>query len=103
MLPLKEIGYFHAQCKAQMKKLLYIVLLKLEINGTIEVSHCEQNGELKLKIKHNYYTQIQGQLFCTNRKFCNLIVYTFKDMKVIYIERDTDSISEIILNFNILL
>lgn len=50
MLPLKEIGYFHAQCKAQMKKLLYIVLLKLEINGTIEVSHCEQNGELNAQI-----------------------------------------------------
>lgn len=83
---------------------------KITVHSSVKVgnkwhdrSHCEQNGELKLKIKHNYYTQIQGQLFCTNRKFCNLIVYTFKDMKVIYIERDTDSISEIILNFNILL
>lgn len=58
----------------------------------------ECNGSLHLKKKHQYYRQIQGQLFCTNRKFCNLVVYTFIDMKVIYIERDEEFINEMVLN-----
>lgn len=58
----------------------------------------ECDGDLKLKKKHNYYTQIQGQLFCTNRKYCNLVIYTFVDMKVIFIERDEDFINEMVLN-----
>lgn len=57
----------------------------------------ESNGELKLKKKHNYYTQIQGQLFCTNRKYANLVVYTFVDMKIIYIEKDEEFIKEMVL------
>lgn len=57
----------------------------------------ECDGELKLKKKHNYYTQIQGQLFCTNRKYCKLVIYTFVDMVEIGIERDEDFIEEMIL------
>lgn len=54
------------------------------------------NNELKLKPKHNYYTQIQGQMFCTNRKYGNLVVYTFVDMAVIYVERDEEFITDMV-------
>lgn len=60
----------------------------------------ECNSTLHLKNKHQYYTQIQGQLFCTNRKYCNLVVYTFIDMKIIYIERDEEFIQDMVLKLS---
>lgn len=54
------------------------------------------DGELKLKISHPYYTQIQGQLFCTQRLYCLFIVYTIKDIKVFQIERNNEFIQEMV-------
>ena len=48
----------------------------------------ENTGLFALDKSHNYYFQIQGQLFITRKKVCLLIVYTFKDMAVIQISRD---------------
>ncbi|CAG5058354.1 unnamed protein product [Parnassius apollo] len=57
---------------------------------------CLENGELQIKKTHPYYYQIQGQLFCTNREFCNLIIYTYKDLQVVYITKDERFIAEMV-------
>lgn len=48
-------AYFHAQCKAQVKKLLYIVLIKMDKSGMIDESHCEcaAGSGLEAHCKHN--------------------------------------------------
>lgn len=72
------------------------------INETTVPYLKKQNDELFKKKTCIYYYQIQGQLFVTNKKFCNLIIYTFKDMKVIYISRDEEFIQymlKILLSF----
>lgn len=56
----------------------------------------EKDGVYSLKQGHPYYCQIQGQLFCANRKYCNLIIYTFTDLKVVYIYRDESFISKMV-------
>lgn len=47
-------------------------------------------GKLNLKKSHRYYDQIQGQLFITNRVKCILLIYTFVDMKMLYIPIDKE-------------
>lgn len=56
----------------------------------------KRNGEFYLKKMHPYYAQIQGQLYCSRKHFCNFVIYTFKDMKVIFIERDDAYFNEML-------
>lgn len=53
-------------------------------------------NELTLDRSHSYFFQIQGQLFCTKRRKCILVVYTFKDTKYISIEKDDEFITQMI-------
>ena len=46
------------------------------------------NGELYLDQNNDYYYQVQGQMFCCNRKLCHFVVYTFEDIKFIEVKRD---------------
>lgn len=41
-----------------------------------------------IKITHDYYYQIQGQLEITNRKYCQQVVYTSKRIFMQRIKRD---------------
>ena len=45
---------------------------------------------------HNYYYQIQGQLFCADKECCDLIIYTITDVKYIRIRRDDEFIATMI-------
>ena len=54
------------------------------------------NGVLQIDRGHNYFYQIQGQLFCTNRAKCLLVVYTLDDVKYILVERDEAFIAEMV-------
>ncbi|VDI07048.1 Hypothetical predicted protein [Mytilus galloprovincialis] len=54
----------------------------------------EVNGELILDQKHDYYYQIQGQLFCTGKQTCDFFVYTHEDHKLITIQRNDRFIVE---------
>ena len=54
------------------------------------------HGELTLDKNHNYFYQIQGQLFCSERKVCKFVVYTFKDCKTFTIPRDETFIATMI-------
>lgn len=49
---------------------------------------CDDSGALCLKNNHQYFYQIQGQLFCSGRKFCKFIVYTSKGIKVVDVQYD---------------
>ena len=55
-----------------------------------------QGNSLVLDDKHNYYYQIQGQLFCSNRVRCLLVVYTFKGIVVVKVTRDDMFIQEMV-------
>lgn len=48
------------------------------------------DNKMVLKENHNYYFQIQGQLFISKRKYCHFVVYTFRDLFVKKIEIDKD-------------
>ena len=45
-------------------------------------------GELCLDPHHDYFYQVQGQLFCTGSDHCEFVVFTLKDIKVMRITRD---------------
>lgn len=48
----------------------------------------ERNNKFNLKHKHNYYYQIQCQLYCTNREWCDFVLRTNKDFHIERIYRD---------------
>lgn len=50
----------------------------------------EETKELRLKSNSNYFYQIQGQLAITEKKFCNLVVYTENDFFVERIQFNQD-------------
>lgn len=64
------------------------------------VSYLSRNDEGKLILNKNnpqgmkYYTQIQGQLYCTDRQFCFFVIYTLIDCQIIEIKRDDDFITK---------
>lgn len=49
-----------------------------------------KDGNITLRKTSNYYDQIQGQLFLSQREQCYFIVYTFKDLFVENIEINHD-------------
>lgn len=57
-------------------------------NITVPYLVMDNNDMLRLKDNHDYYFQVQGQLLCTDRKYCDFVVFTQVDMKTIHIERD---------------
>lgn len=56
----------------------------------------ETDKGITLNPNHDYYYQIQGQLFCAERKECDLVVYTISDIKYIRIARDEKFIQDMI-------
>jgi putative phage-type endonuclease len=38
----------------------------------------DENQNLKLKINHNYYFQVQGQMAICNKKWCDFVIWTLK-------------------------
>ena len=48
----------------------------------------DQTGLLSLKTDHDYYSQVQGQLYVTDRKMCFFVVYTLCDCLVIEVKRN---------------
>ena len=48
----------------------------------------ETDGALKVNEEHEYYDQIQVNMFFSDRQRCDFCVWTTKDIKVIRVERD---------------
>jgi hypothetical protein len=53
-----------------------------------------RKGELKLKKKHSYFFQVQGQLKICKRKTCYFVTYTFADIFIEEIEYDAEFYSQ---------
>ncbi|XP_052072779.1 uncharacterized protein LOC127710859 [Mytilus californianus] len=51
---------------------------------------------LHLNHNHNYYYQVQGQLYCSNRLYCDFIVYTLCDSKCFRIMKDDAFIAQML-------
>ncbi|KAL4104742.1 hypothetical protein QTP88_020024 [Uroleucon formosanum] len=58
------------------------------MNKKITFCRIQNENEMELKKKHNYYYQIQGQMHVSKRKFCYFVVYTANWYKVQIIEYD---------------
>lgn len=50
----------------------------------------ESTNKIRLKRSHPYYSQVQGQMAITERKWCDFLVYTTKDFAVDTIDFDED-------------
>lgn len=70
--------------------------------STVPYLCLDPSGDLVLVKNHNYYYQSQGQLLCTGKNYCDFVVYTRVDMKIIKIARDNAFIEEMklkLINF----
>ena len=47
-----------------------------------------KNDEYQLKTRHDYFYQVQCQLYCTNTDWCDFILKTNKDFHIQRIHRD---------------
>ena len=59
-----------------------------------------KDGCLTLDQSHSYYYQIQGEMFCTNRDKCVLVVYTIAGCAVITIEQDNVFTEQMLCNLS---
>ena len=65
------------------------------------VPYLQQGPEgLTLQSSHQYYCQVMGTLFCTGREWCDFVVWTYKDMKIIRIPRDNDFIADMLVKLH---
>lgn len=62
-------------------------------SSSVKYLHETVSG-FELLTDHDYYYQVQGQMMCTDREVCDLIVFTFEDVKVLKFPRNDDFITE---------
>ncbi len=63
----------------------------------VTVPYLIQCGDdMTLDRNHNYYYQVQGQLFCAERRMCYFCVYTLCDCYVAIIHRDDEFIAHML-------
>ncbi len=55
---------------------------------TVSYLYFTKKGKLQLKKNSHYYYQVMGTLMCTGRQWCDFIVWTKVDMKIISIRID---------------
>jgi putative phage-type endonuclease len=67
--------------------------------ATVPYLHKEGN-DLVLHKNSDYYYQVQGQLFCTERSTCYFCVYTLNDFVCMKIDRDDEFIAEMLNRLN---
>jgi hypothetical protein len=51
---------------------------------------------MQLKPNHNYYAQVQGQMYITKRSHCFFVIYTLVDFKLIEVVIDKDYCQQMI-------
>ena len=67
---------------------------------TVPYLQLDGKGSLMLKPNHDYMYQIQGNMYLTGATECDLVVYTFKDLKIVNIVRDNIFISAMLSNLH---
>nr|XP_022310131.1 uncharacterized protein LOC111115613 [Crassostrea virginica] len=55
----------------------------------------DDQGKLSLRVTHDYWHQIQGQLHLTGTECCDLVVWTSKDLQIIRILKDKSWVTNI--------
>jgi len=68
--------------------LLMVFDLTAQFIDIFFVSEPSSHEGLMLKQTHDYWHQIQGELYLTGTNCCDLIVWTPKDMQIIRIVKD---------------
>jgi len=48
---------------------------------------CDSNGSLFLRQNHDFWHQVQGQLYITGCQYCDLVVWTTVNMSIIRVEK----------------
>lgn len=51
-----------------------------KLNKTLKQFCLAANAEVN--INHNYFHQVQGNLYATGRKWCDMVIWTQKDMLI---------------------
>jgi putative phage-type endonuclease len=67
-----------------------------KVNSTTVAYLQGEGDELTLDNTHEYFYQIQGQMFCTGRSQCYFVVYTKADVKYFIVQRDEVFISNMV-------
>ncbi|KAJ8319549.1 hypothetical protein KUTeg_002897 [Tegillarca granosa] len=52
------------------------------------MTELSSDGRMTLKETHDYWHQIQGQLFLTGTQCCDLVLWTPKDLQIVRIVKD---------------
>ncbi|XP_060085906.1 uncharacterized protein LOC132565252 [Ylistrum balloti] len=95
----KNDGSIHHQCRNHLTSSPDIVEVKCPYTARdMTIWACESikdfflemsdDGKIVLKQSHDYWHQIQGQLYLTGTQCCDLAVWTTKDFQVIRITKD---------------
>ena len=50
----------------------------------------KEDGQYELKKRHNYYYQVQGQLYVCEKELCYFVVYTFPRLDIVKVYKDAD-------------
>ena len=50
----------------------------------------KEDGEYELNKRHNYYYQVQGQLYVCEKDLCYFVVYTFPRLYIVKVYKDED-------------
>jgi hypothetical protein len=75
----------------------YSARKRIITNVTVPYLVKSSNSDVyELNHNHDYYYQVQGQLFATGRTACDFFVYTTNDYKVIRIEKDDDFVRDML-------
>jgi putative phage-type endonuclease len=62
--------------------------------ANIDVDYVNEYGELSKK--HEYYTQVQLQIFCCNATKCHFFIYSEADSKLVVVDRDQEFIYQML-------
>ena len=50
----------------------------------------QEDGQYELSKKHNYYYQVQGQLYVCEKDLCYFVVFTFPRLYIVKVYKDVD-------------
>ena len=65
-------------------------------NVTVPYLKQDSSSDYYLEQNHDYYYQVQGQLYCTGAMKCDFIVYTINDIKFFQIKRNNQFIEKMV-------
>ena len=65
-------------------------MLQMELKGKETKKSFFLKADSTVNENHPYWLQIQGEIYATNVSWCNFVVWTLKEMKIIRISADNN-------------